>query len=57
MKDFYGVAAKYLQNYLNWYALKSIIDKNQSQVKKTFTLIATLFTDCYEFIDIINSPY
>jgi hypothetical protein len=31
MKDFNGVATKYLQNYLNWYALKSIINENQSQ--------------------------
>ena len=57
MKDFNGVATKYLQNYLNWYALKSIINENQSPVKKTVTLIATSFTAWYEFKDIINLPY
>ena len=57
MKDFNGVATKYLQNDLNWCALKSIIDENQSLVKKTITLIATSFTAWYEFRDILNLPY
>jgi len=57
MKEFNGVATKYLQNYLNWYALKSIINENQSSVKKTVTMIATSFTAWYEFKDIINLSY
>jgi hypothetical protein len=57
MKDFNGVATKYLQNYLNWYALKSIINENQSPIKKTVALIATSFKAWYEFKDIINLPY
>ena len=57
MKDFNGVATKYLQNYLNWYALKSIINENQSPVKKTVAMIATSFTAWYEFKEIINLPY
>jgi transposase-like protein len=57
MKDFNGVATKYLQNYLNWYALKSIINESQSPLKKTVLLIATSFSAWYEFKDIINLPY
>jgi hypothetical protein len=26
LKDFNGVSTKFLQNYLNWYALKNIIE-------------------------------
>ena len=44
LKYFNGVAAKYLQNYLNWYDLKSIINENQSPVKKTVIIYVTSFT-------------
>jgi hypothetical protein len=57
MEGFNGVATKYLQNYLNWYALKSIINESQSPIKKTVTLIASSFTAWYEFKDIINLTY
>ena len=29
MRNFNDVATKYLQNYLNWYALKTSINENQ----------------------------
>ncbi len=57
LETFNGVSTKYLQNYLNWYALKSIINENQSPVKKTITMIATSFTAWYEFKEIINLTY
>lgn len=57
LESFNGVSTKYLQNYLNWYVLKSIINENQSPVKKTITMIATSFTAWYEFKNIINLPY
>lgn len=57
LKDFNGVATKYLQNYLNWYALKSIINENQSPVKKTVCLMATSFTAWFEFKSITLLPY
>ncbi|MFM2047789.1 MAG: hypothetical protein RI955_335, partial [Bacteroidota bacterium] len=57
LETFNGVSTKYLQNYLNWYALKSIINENQSPLKKTITLIASSFTAWYEFKDIINLTY
>ncbi|TDE49185.1 IS1595 family transposase [Flavobacterium sp. GT3P67] len=54
LETFNGVSTKYLQNYLNWYALKAIINENQSPVKKTVALIATSFSAWYEFKDILN---
>jgi transposase-like protein len=57
LETFNGVSTKYLQNYLNWYALETIINENQSPVKKTIKLIATSFTAWYEFKDIINLTY
>ena len=57
LETFNGVSTKYLQNYLNWYVLKTIVDTNQSPVKKTVALIATSFTAWYEFKDIINLAY
>ena len=57
MEGFNGVATRYLQNYLNWYALKSIINESQSPIKKTVTIIVSSFTAWYEFKDIINLPY
>lgn len=57
LETFNGVSTKYLQNYLNWYALKSIIDQNQSPVKKTIAMIATSFSAWYEFKEIINLAY
>lgn len=57
LEKFNGVSTKYLQNYLNWYALKAIIDQNQSPVKKTIAIIATSFSAWYEFKDIINLTY
>ena len=57
LNSFNGVSTKYLQNYLNWYALKSIIDESQSPSKKAITLLATSFSAWYEFKNIINLPY
>ena len=57
LKTFNGVSTKYLQNYLNWYALKAIINERQSPIKKVVTLIATSFTAWYEFKYIINLTY
>jgi hypothetical protein len=57
LKKFNGVSTKYLQNYLNWYALKAIIDQNKSPVKKTVALIGTSFSAWHEFKDIINLTY
>jgi transposase-like protein len=34
LEKFNGVSSKYSQNYLNWYALKAIIDENKSLIKK-----------------------
>lgn len=57
LSSFNGVSTKYLQNYLNWYALKTIIDSNQSPVKKTVAMMVTSFSAWYEFKDIINLSY
>lgn len=57
LETFNGVSTKYLQNYLNWYALKAIINENQSPVKKTVAMIAASFSAWYEFKDIINLTY
>lgn len=57
LEKFNGVSTKYLQNYLNWYALKAIISENQSPVKKTVAMIATSFSAWYEFKNIINLTY
>lgn len=57
LENFNGVSTKYLQNYLNWYALKTIINENQSPLKKTVSLIASSFTAWYEFKNIINLTY
>lgn len=57
LDSFNGVSTKYLQNYLNWYALKSIINENQNPLMKTVALIATSFSAWFEFKDIINLPY
>ena len=54
LETFNGVLTKYLQNYLNRYALKTIINENQSPVKKTVAMIATSFSTWCEFKDIIN---
>ena len=55
LQSFNGVSTKYLQNYLNWYALKSIIEENE--VKKTIVMILTSFSAWYEFKNIINLAY
>lgn len=57
LNSFNGVSTKYLQNYLNWYALKSIINESQNPLMKTLALIATSFSAWFEFKDIINLPY
>jgi len=57
LDKFNGVSTKYLQNYLNWYALKEIIDKSQNPVKETICLIAFSFTALNEFKEISNLPY
>lgn len=54
---FNGVSTKYLQNYLNWFALKDILDKSQHPVKQTTCLIATSFSAWYEFKNVINLAY
>ena len=46
-----------MQKYLNGYVSKSIIDQNQSPLKKMITLLAFLFTACNEFKDIANLIY
>ncbi len=56
MINFNGVATKYLQNYLNRYALKTIINENQSLVKKVIILIAASLSAWFEFND-INLTY
>ena len=53
MINFNGVATKYLQNYLNRHALKTIINENQSPVRKAVTLIAASLSAWFEFKDII----
>ncbi len=57
MRNFNGVAIKYLQNYLNRQALKAIINENQSPVKKVITLIAASLSAWFEFKNIINLTY
>ena len=57
MDKFNGVSTKYLQNYLNWFALKDIIDKNIHPTKATVCLIASSFSAYYEFKDVINLAY
>jgi transposase-like protein len=57
LDSFNGVSTKYLQNYLNWYVLKSIINENQNPLMKTVALIATSFSAWFEFKDIANIPY
>ena len=57
MINFNGVATKYLQNYLNRRALKTIINENQSPLKKVITLIAASLSAWFEFKDIINLTY
>lgn len=57
LDSFNGVSTKYLQNYLNWYALKSTIEKSNAPVTKMITLILTSFSAWFEFKDIINLTY
>lgn len=57
LEKFNGVSTKYLQNYLNWYALKAIINENKSPIKKTIAIIASSFSAWYEFKNIINLTY
>lgn len=57
LDKFNGVSTKYLQNYLNWYALKEIIDKSQNPVKETICLIALSFTALAELKNVINLSY
>ncbi len=40
MRNFNDVATKYLQNYLNWYALKTSI--NENQINSCFILCMVL---------------
>lgn len=54
---FNGVSTKYLQNYLNWYALKATIEKDDNPLKKTILLIAVSFSAWFEFKQIINLEY
>lgn len=39
IKPFHGVSAKYLQNYLNWYAYKGLIESSKTTLKKWFITI------------------
>ena len=57
LDKFNGVSTKYLQNYLNRYALKEIIDKSQNLVKETICLIALSFTALAELKNVINLPH
>ncbi|MFT4094318.1 MAG: IS1595 family transposase [Niabella sp.] len=57
LDSFNGVSTKYLQNYLNWYALKSIINENQNPIMKTVALTACSFSAWSEFKDSINLTY
>lgn len=57
LDKFNGVSTKYLQNYLNWYALKETINKSQNPVKVTIGLIALSFTALNELKNIVNLPY
>lgn len=57
MGKFNGVSTKYLQNYLNWFALKDIIDKSQHPVKATACLIATSFYAWYDYKNVASLAY
>lgn len=57
MNQFNGVSTKYLQNYLNWFAIKDIIEKSQHPVKQTTCLVATSFSAWYEFKNVTNLAY
>lgn len=47
LNSFNGVSTKYLQNYLNWYALKSIINENQNPPNED------RYFDCYFFFCLV----
>ena len=52
---FNGVSTKYLQNYLNWYAVKKTLEENQNPLKKSVILIAGAFTAYTDFKSIIEN--
>ena len=56
-EKFQWLATTCLQNYLNRHALKTIINENQSPVKKAVTLTAAPFSAWFEVKDIINLTY
>jgi len=55
MRRFNGVSTKYLQNYLNWFAIDKLIEESQNPLKKTVLLIAGAFTAYNDYSKIIDN--
>lgn len=57
ISDFKGVSTKYLQNYLNWYAVNEMIEKAANPVKQTAMLIIASTVAWEQFNNISNLQY
>ena len=55
IRKFNGVSTKYLQNYLNWFAISKLIQENQNPLKKTVLLIAGAFTAYSDYSKILDN--
>lgn len=55
IRKFNGVSTKYLQNYLNWFAINKLIQENQNPLKKTVLLIASAFTAYSDYSKILDN--
>jgi len=57
IKDFKGVSSKYLQNYLNWYAVNDIIEKAANPVRNAAVMISLSSVAWEQFKNIGNLQY
>ena len=57
INGFKGVSTKYLQNYLNWYAVIDIIEKAINPAKQTAKMIIASTVAWEQFKNICNLQY
>lgn len=57
ISDFKGVSTKYLQNYLNWYAVTDVIEKAVNPAKSTAIMISLSAVAWEQFKNIGNLQY